>query len=236
MISGTDLDQVTNSSLAVVVQINSKPPLELPIKRIGDARRQEGQFVLDLARLNVQIGDVISVSLAAQDGAGRKVQNERPRHILISPRSIDLNTHLRIAELKQATQLAGALRQELESAAEALGRQVKNPNTSEAEYVATRLRISRNLTSAVEAGLLLHQSLLRVVAKSASAEQTLGLAQCIDRARAETFEVEKLVALDGAGASLPSQLRFCHRPVRMAGIRFCWAIIAPSGPSLEKRT
>src|SRR5436190_14354798 len=195
------MDDYGLSSLAVVVQINSKPPLELPIKRIGDARRQEGQFVLDLARLSVQIGDVISVSLAAQDGAGRKVQNERPRHILISPRSIDLNTHLRIAELKQATQLAGALRQELESAAEALGRQVKNPNTSEAEFVAARLRISRNLASAVEAGLLLHQSLLRVVAKSASSEQTMGLAECIDRARVATFEAERLVALDAGGAA-----------------------------------
>jgi hypothetical protein len=195
------MDDYGIASLSVIVQINSKPPLELPIKRVGDARRQEGQFTLDLAKLNVQIGDVVSIGIAAQDGAGRKVQNERARHILISPRSIDLNTHLRIAEMKQATQLAGALRQELESAAEAFARQLKSTNISEAEFVAARLRISRNLASAVEAGLLLHQSLLRVVAKSASSEQTMGLAECIDRARVETFEVERLVALDAGGAA-----------------------------------
>src|SRR5207248_665904 len=104
-------------------------------------------------------------------------------------------------ELKQATQLAGALRQELESAAEAFARQLKTTNISEAEFVAARLRISRNLASAVEAGLLLHQSLLRVVAKSALTEQTMGLAECIDRARVETFEVERMVAMDADGAA-----------------------------------
>jgi hypothetical protein len=195
------MDDYGIASLAAVVQINSKPPLELPIKRVGDARRQEGQFVLDLARLNVQIGDVVSIGLAVQDGAGKKVQNERPRHILISPRSIDLSTHLRIAELKQAAQLAVALRQEVESAADGFSKQLKNADVSEAEFVAARLRSSRNLASAVEAGLLLHQSLLRVVAKSASTEQTLGLAECIDRARVEIFEVERLVALDAGGAA-----------------------------------
>jgi len=195
------MDDYGIASLAVVVQVNSKPAMEIPIKRVGDGRRQEGQFVLDLAKLNVQIGDVVSVGLSAQDGAGKKAQHERTRHILISPRSIDLNTHLRIAEMKQATQLAGALRQELESAAEGLARQLKDSKISEAEFVATRLRISRNLSSAVEAGMLLHQSLLRVVAKSASVEQTMGLADCIDRARVQTFEVERLVALDAGGAA-----------------------------------
>jgi len=127
------MDDYGISSLAVVVQVNSKPAVELPIRRIGDARRQEGQFVLDLARLNVQIGDVVSVNLAALDGAGKKAPPERARHILISPRSIDLNTHLRIAEMKQATQLAGALRLELENAAEGLAKQLKEPKISEAD-------------------------------------------------------------------------------------------------------
>jgi hypothetical protein len=103
--------------------------------------------------------------------------------------------------MKQATQLAGALRQELESGAEGLAKQLKDSKISEAEFVAVRLRISRNLSSAVEAGMLLHQSLLRVVAKSASVEQTMGLAECIDRARVQTFEVERLVALDAGGAA-----------------------------------
>ena len=195
------MDDYGISLLTMVVQVNSKPPVEFAIKRVGDPRRQEGQFTLDLAKLNVQIGDVVSVGIAVQDGSGKRVQNDRTRHILISPRSIDLNTHLRIAEMKQATQLAGVLRQELESAAEGLARQLKDSKISEAEFVATRLRISRNFSSAVEAGMLLHQSLLRVVAKSASVEQTMGLAECIDRARVETFDVERLVALDAGGAA-----------------------------------
>jgi len=195
------MDDYGIAELAVQVQINARPVVLLPIKRVGDARRQEGQFVLDLAKLNVQVGDVVSIGIVAQDGSGKKVSNERPRHILISPRSIDLNTHLRIAELKQATQLAGALRQELENAAEGFAKQVQAANISEAEFVAGRLRISRNLTGAVEAGLLLHQSLLRVVAKSASVEQTIALAECTDRARVETFEAERLVALDAGGAA-----------------------------------
>src|SRR5439155_14012658 len=33
------------------------------LKRVGDARRQEGQFTLDLAKLNVQIGDVVSIGI-----------------------------------------------------------------------------------------------------------------------------------------------------------------------------
>src|SRR6202007_1287049 len=41
---------------------------------------------------------------------------------------------------------------------------------------------------------------------------------------------------EGLSPSLPSQLRSTQTPLRVSGMRFCWATMAPSGPSLEKCT
>ncbi|MGE5608828.1 MAG: DUF4175 family protein, partial [Bacillota bacterium] len=85
---------VTNLSLAV--QVNASPARSIPLPRRGDSRRVEGVSQLDLATLGLVVGDVVTFKLVAQDGPGHTVSSET-RHILISPRAIDINTHQRIA-------------------------------------------------------------------------------------------------------------------------------------------
>lgn len=189
--------------LAAVVQTSSGGPRELPIRRRGDLRRQEGEYFLDLAMLDLRMGDVVTLCLLAQDGLGRRVQTES-RNVLISPRSIDINTYLRIAEMRQAGQLAATARDELRESLSALGeakRRGERPDTASAarEQLAARSRAGEGLTNAVESSLLSRQALLRAIAKSDSAAQTFLLARYVDRISVQIAELERASSMDAAG-------------------------------------
>ncbi len=192
------LDDYGVTGLWAAVRVNSSVARRMPISRQGDTRRQEGQFSLDLAPLDVKVGDVISVSLGAQDGAGRRAAS-LPRFILVSPQSIDASTHERIAELNRAMVLARASQQELERAAESL-RRSRAGHATPHDYVTYRLNVSRSLANAVEDALLMNQSLLRVCSHSPSPEATVALANCVDRARTLAATGERLVLMDTSDA------------------------------------
>ena len=93
------------AQLMARAQVNAEPVVEYPLRVQGDARRVEGSFELDLAALNVKVGDAVWVSVTATDKAGQTGTSE-VRHVLISPRSIDIATHQRLAELAQAADYA----------------------------------------------------------------------------------------------------------------------------------
>jgi hypothetical protein len=182
----------------ISVQVNSNPPHEIPLPPKGDARRLEDVYPLDLAALNVSVGDVLSIRVVGQDGAGRKVASGL-RTVLVAPRSIDINTHQRIGELRQAATLAQTAKERLKQVAEALDRVRHRGEESESDNIADRLTVSRALASAVESTILVHQSLLRAAARSARADQATALADCVDRARVLAASCEHLAALDAQG-------------------------------------
>ena len=61
-----------------------------------------------LAALPLSVGDVVTITLAAKDRAGQAGASE-PLQVLVSPRSVDLATYRRIAELASAADLADGL-------------------------------------------------------------------------------------------------------------------------------
>lgn len=188
------IDDYGLSSLSAQVQVNSQSPWPMAIKLRGDARHQAGFYNLDLALLKPSIGDVVSVWMQAKDTSGQLSISE-VRHILVSPRSIDMNTHQRIAELTTASQLAQALNTELTTAGQALDEAAGQGDHLSEAYLATIARANRHLGAANETGLLLRQSLLRAIVHSAGAAQSVTLADLVDSA-----QVCAGVAGDAAGA------------------------------------
>lgn len=181
--------------LALIAQVNAHSALELPIRRHGDVRLQEGQAWLDLSSLKVKVGDVVSLTLQAQDGAGRKVHSAA-RQVLVAPRSIDSNTRLAIAELKQARRSAQSVGEELEAAGKSLATARRSAPSPTGEYLTHRLQTSRNLTAALEAALTLHQALLRASARSHQPRLAEALAEVVDRARVLAWACEQLTTID----------------------------------------
>ncbi len=95
------LDDFGIVSLAVRYQANAAPISDTPVPLTSDHRRQDGVFDFDLATRKLVIGDVVTLSLVATD-TSNQVSVSEPLHVLISPRSVDSQTHNRIAELQSA--------------------------------------------------------------------------------------------------------------------------------------
>ena len=67
--------------------------------------------------------------------------------------------------------------------------------------LTARTRAGGSLAGAVEASLLLHQSLLRICAKSGSPGQTTALGNCVDGARVLASACERLSAAEAGEAT-----------------------------------
>jgi hypothetical protein len=193
------MDDYALSSAALAVQVNTRPATQVPLPLAPHARTQQGRHVLDLADLKVNVGDVVSVSAVAHDGAGRRVVRDT-RQVLISPRSIDPATHQLIAELRQALQHAASLHDEVEAgaaAAEAARRPGSDP-------LPQRLKVTRSLGAAADAALLLHQSLLRAMPRTPPGQTPDALATNLDEARVALWSVARLATFDADGSREPA--------------------------------
>jgi hypothetical protein len=186
------LDDYGLSSLSAQVQMNSQPPWPMAIKLRGDVRHQAGFYNLDLALLKPSIGDVVSVWMQAKDTSGQLSISE-VRHILISPRSIDMNTHQRIAELTTASQLAEALNTELNAAGQVLDQAVGQGDHLSEAYLAAVAGANRHVAVASETAVLLRQSLLRAIVHSAGSGQSVALADLVDSAQVCAGVTEDLI-------------------------------------------
>ena len=176
------LDDYGLSALSVRAQVNSQSPAPMAIKIRGDWRHQEGFYNVDLEPLKSAVGDVVSIWMSAEDTSGQTSISE-VRHVLISPRSIDLNAHQRIAELVGASQLADALAGELEAVGRALDDAQNQGDHLSELYLTAVARANRHLATASETGTLLRQSLLRAILHSASPAQSVALADLVDSAQ-----------------------------------------------------
>ena len=151
------------TSISLETQINFSATRDMPLKLHGDPRRQEGNGTLDLAELNLKIGDVLTLRMVAADGAGHRTLSDETRHILIAPRSIDANAHERMAELAGAVKLAAALRDGLTKAADEKGESA-----------------AADLTDATETDEQLRQALFRVLVRSESPAMSDALTKWLD--------------------------------------------------------
>ena len=196
------LDDYGVAALTLFVQVNTGSPAEhaLPLK--ADPRRAEDTYELDLARLSVKVGDVVTVWVRAQDKAGLKGQAE-PRHVLVSPRSVDVATHQRLGELAGAYEWARDWADGLGKAQEYVDRARRASATEREGSAGTRA--SRALAAAQEAGGLLKQSLLRAVMVSGSGRMSDALVAMIDQLAGQSDYVDRVDQMLMAGGGADEQ-------------------------------
>lgn len=189
------LDDYGVDAVAVVAKVNGGEPVRIALKVRGDQRSQEETYSLDLAPLNVNVGDVVTVVVEARDGKGQSTTSD-PMSALVSPRAIDLNAHQRVIELEAARSIADGLVKRWEGAQRAFDAAAGKPvNTS--EHVATITDANRSIAGASESSAVLRQSLLRAMLRSRSNEMSVALSFLLDEAQKQLDTAERLVGTRG---------------------------------------
>jgi len=211
------LDDFGIESLVMRAQVAGGPTMERAVPREGDPRRSEGTYDFDLASVKLSLGDLLTVSLVATDRSGQQEVSDAVQ-VLVSPRSVDLETHQRITELEAAAQLARLAEEELQATAKAFEEsQAQKPANAEAALAASG-RGNRFITTATDTAVLERQSVLRAVVRSRSPELAVALAgladstQLLTSAGGELFRNNQLA--DGEPGAVRDALR---RLVERAG-------------------
>ena len=190
------LDDFGIDSLVVRAQVGGGATAEVTVPREGDPRRSEGTYNFDLAGVKLAVGDVVSISLVARDRAGQQESSESVQ-VLVSPRSVDLETHQRITELEAAAQLAGLVAEELDATVKAFEESVTHRSGDANASSAAASRANRFLTTATDTALLARQSILRAVVRSRSGELSAALATVADSVLVVTSGGADLFRHDG---------------------------------------
>lgn len=194
------LDDYGLKSLLVRAQVNLRKTREIPVTIWGDSRRQQDVVEFDLATLPLAVGDVVTLSLFATDTAGHSAESQ-PLHLLISPRSINLDMLERISELSSAADLAQALTTQLDDAVQAQD-QLQSKDRQSAEYLTVSSRADRALSAAAQTATLLRQSLLRAITHSRSPQLSTVLSAWVDIAEIESAAAEEAFRQSGAPAGM----------------------------------
>lgn len=195
------VDDFGIDSMRIRAQINDAAPAYFPLTVVGDRRRQEDVMNFDLARMKLALGDVVTIWFDAQDGAGH-LSSSDPLQVVISPRSIDLDTQARIDELNGAAQLASTLRAELEEAGAAVDQADAQSDHQSTGYLSAEAQGNRHLASASEIATMVRQSLLRAILHSPSAVMSVALSDWVDTAQSISNGSEDLFRLGGAPSGM----------------------------------
>ena len=173
----TASDDYGLKSLEAVVRINDAAGVVFPVLLPFNAPRREGDFTFDLSDLQPKTGDVISLSLRAEDFAGHQKRSE-PRQILISPISVGVKAYACAAELKRAARFAATWAESLSKSRDALNAaRSADPRSKGQEAWSTA---NRALTASTESAATFRQALLRALIRSESPSLSTTLANWID--------------------------------------------------------
>ncbi len=180
--------------LSLRAQVNGRDALSAPIPLRGDRRRQEGVYEVDLATLPLEIGDIVSLVISASDRSGHSAVTE-PRYVLMSPQSIDLNTHLRIAELGAALRSVTAMVSEWDTAVKAI-EEARNRAEPESEAWARALAdATRSFASAGELATITRMTLLRTIIRGGEPQLSVALATMVDEVQQQSGWANHLLML-----------------------------------------
>jgi len=177
------LDDYGIRSLRLVASVNGEDRHRATLRLRGDPARQEALVDVDLARLELAFGDIVRLRVEAEDLNGHTAASE-PRTILIAPRSIDMNTYLRLAELRQATAGAEALIKTINDALKSLEQMGQGARGDvERDIWTLTADYDRQLTSATEQASLIRQALLRTLVRSPTSGRSILLSHGTDAAQ-----------------------------------------------------
>ncbi|HTW94992.1 MAG TPA: DUF4175 family protein [Tepidisphaeraceae bacterium] len=128
------------ASLELLASVNGRAARVFPIALRTDGRYELGAFAFDLTKLpDLQIGDLVRIQLRAQDGSGQAAESAPQRLLTIAPRSIDMQTYLRLGELRLAGRLAVGMADDLDAAVNASDSDTARQKLSDAQDQATQL-------------------------------------------------------------------------------------------------
>ncbi|HEY1686469.1 MAG TPA: hypothetical protein VGG19_17020 [Tepidisphaeraceae bacterium] len=164
-ISWLALDDFGVEKLQLQWQINNDPAHQVPLPLSGDARRCAGAVDVDLANMPLKIGDSLAITLLADDGAGHETRTAT-RHIAISPRSVDIDTYLRLSALHEASELSTIVQNDMRLCIAA------QPEINQ---------LNENLAAAAEAVALLKQAILQAIQHTRYTQMVVALSNLADR-------------------------------------------------------
>ncbi len=196
------LDDYGIKSINVVTRINGSAEHLRAIPVRGDVRRQAGVQSLDLADLQLNVGDIVQVSLLATDRAGQKTTSP-PRQLLISPRSMDMTRQLRLDALLAAQAQAADIEKNLQASRESAEAAGHIDDKFSQPFLDAIAKLTRDATAATESEALVNQSLLRVIVRSDSAAFSIALAGLLDANRVAQTATESAVGLRDATVKAP---------------------------------
>lgn len=195
------LDDFGVESLVLRAQVGSAPPVEFPVTLSGseppvpqpvglpvlnvqrvlrDQRRREGVYDMDLARLPLAVGDMVSLVLAGRDTSNQVAVSDAV-HILVSPRSVSLEAYELVSELDAAALLAASSADDLEEATKRL-----------TEGDAGASRAGRRLSAAGSSGALVRRALIRGIGREPPPELSAAMLGWIDEAQVLSASAEVL--------------------------------------------
>lgn len=190
--------------------------IEREVKLPEPGKDRDGQIQLDLAELDLRLGDVVSVSLHAVDTSGQSGSSDASR-ILISPRSVDPVTYRRIRELEGAVSVLRGMSAELTAARAALV-----PQKADTPLVAPRLAsVHQHLAGAAENGRRSVTSLLRAIAQNMPPTAATATAALIDGVEAMSGEanlISEILTSGGAAGAETTAARIQQVNERIGGI------------------
>lgn len=198
------MDDYALQSLRVIAIVNGEVRRTAELRLRGDPRRQEGLLDIDLATLSPEYGDSVALRLKAMDGAGHVASSE-PRNIVITPRSIDMGTYMRLSELAAAASLAKSIDASARDAIDA-GRAAAQM-LDEMDGWLARAEFDQHLMTISEMAVLLRQALLRALVHTQSAEMARSMAVQIDAAQRIASWADHLGGLEIDAAGVEPTLR-----------------------------
>jgi len=173
------LDDFGVASLSLRVQVNGSEPRVSPMKLSRDPRLNEGSQVIDLAAFGLKVGDVVTYAFVGEDALKQQGTSD-VRRVLISPRSIEMNTYQRLVELRGTEELAKQLVIELSQANDAMTEARKRRRELAIREQGLISKAYQHLAGAGESADGLRQALLRTMTVTPTPAVSTAVASWLD--------------------------------------------------------
>lgn len=224
------LDDFGIVSLDLQAEVNGSVAMTMPLRRMGDARRQQDTISFDLAKLQLAYGDVLTLTLIATDTGGHEAR-AMPLQALITPRVVDLDAYQRVVELEHADQLQLDLVSQLDRA----GAQITAARTQPSLQPASG-RFDREVSGAIQSAATLKQTLLRAITHADEAKFSVVVANWIDTNETIVNSLQDLFRRRGGPTSQPADFGALHEAQSSAehlGVQIKTLLNAKRGQALQ---
>ncbi len=172
-------------SLELAIEVNAAHASVRSTAIAAGSRSQSGAVDVDLAQLNVSVGDSVTLTASVTNTAGIRAVSQ-PCRILVSAHSFDLNALARAAELRAAVELAQGLTSQIAASASAI-----EASPAGDAKAARDEQVAPHLAAADSAAGELTRTLLRAMGHSDSDAFSNSMAQMLDQLQRCTGEIEQ---------------------------------------------